>query len=207
MADGRSRLAEPPDLLRLEMDTVGKPGPRIQPAGLLEIIERPAAMHLFAEFVLVFCLRQMGMQADVQLLGQRRGGAHQRRRHRKRRTRRQRDLHHGVLAALVMFCDDAFAVGQDRILVLHHAVGRQSAVTLRTVHGAARQQDPQAQALRDRDLDIDGVLEPCGKDVMMIGRGGATGQQQFRHRDGDAEIERFRRQSRPHRVERLQPRK
>src|SRR5450756_1821702 len=41
----------------------------------------------------------------------------------------------------------------------------------------------------------------------MIGRGGAAGQQQLRHRHGDAEIERLRRQPRPHRIERLQPRK
>ena len=42
---------------------------------------------------------------------------------------------------------------------------------------------------------------------MMIGGGGAARQQQFRHRHGDAEVERFRRQPRPDRIERLQPRK
>ena len=55
------------------------------------------------------------------------------------------------------------------------------------------------------DLDIDGVLEPGREHVVMIGRGGAARQQQFRHRHGDAEIERFRRQPRPDRIERLQP--
>src|ERR1700754_560262 len=40
---------------------------------------------------------------------------------------------------------------------------------------------------------------------MMIGRGGAAGQQQFRHRHRDPEVERLRRQPRPYRIERLQP--
>jgi hypothetical protein len=42
---------------------------------------------------------------------------------------------------------------------------------------------------------------------MVVGRGGAARQQQFRHRHGDAEMERFRRQPRPDRIQRLQPRK
>ena len=162
-------------------------------------------MHLLAEFVLVLGLRQMGVQADIELFGERRGGAHQRRRHRERRTGRQRDLHHGVLAALVMLCHHALAVGQNRVLVLHHAVRRQAAVALRAVHRAAGQQHADTEAFCHRDLDIDGVLQACGEHVMMIGGGGAAGQQQFRHRHGHAEVERFRRQPRPDRIERLQP--
>ena len=81
MADRGSRLAEALHLRRVEMNAMGQPCPRIEPAALLEIIERPAAMHLFAELVLVFGLRQMGMQADVEFFRKRGGRAHQRRRH------------------------------------------------------------------------------------------------------------------------------
>ena len=179
----------------------------VQPAALLEIVERPAAVYLLAELVLVLGLGQMGVQADIELVCKLGGRAHQRGRHRKRRAWRQRDLHHGVLAALVMFCHHARAVGQNRVLVLHHAVGRQAAVALRAVHRATRQQHAHAEPLRHRDLDIDGVLEPGRKDVMMIGGRGASRQQQFRHRHADTEVKRFRRQPRPHRIERLQPRK
>ena len=105
----------------------------------------------------------------------------------------------------MVFCHHAFAVGQNRILVLHHAVGRQAAILLRPIHRAARQQHANAEPLGGSDLDIDGVLEPGRKDVVMVGRGGAARQQQFRHRHGDAEIERFRRQPRPDRIQRLQP--
>ena len=172
----------------VEMNAVREPCPRIEPAALLEIVERPAAMHLLAEFVLVLGLRQMGMQANVEPRGERCGRAHQRCRHRKRRARRQRNLHHGVLAALMMPRYDVFAVGEDGVFVLHDAIRRQSTVALRTVHGAARQQYPDPESSCDRDFDVDGVLQPGRKNVMMIGRGGAAGQQQFRHRHGDPEI-------------------
>jgi hypothetical protein len=63
------------------MNAVGEPRSCVEPAALLEIVERPAAMHLFAESVLVFGLRQVGMQADVEFFRKRGGRAHQRRRH------------------------------------------------------------------------------------------------------------------------------
>jgi hypothetical protein len=40
---------------------------------------------------------------------------------------------------------------------------------------------------------------------MMIGRRGAAGQQQLRHRHGDAELECFGREPGPNRIERLKP--
>ena len=101
----------------------------------------------------------------------------------------------------------ALAVGKNGIFILHHAIRRQSAVALRAVHRAAGQQHANAEPPGDRDLDIDGVLEPGGKNVMMVGRGGAARQQQLRHRHGDAMVEGFRREPRPHRIKRLQPRK
>ena len=83
--------------------------------------------------VFVLGLAEMRMEADIELCGQRRGRGHQRCRHRKRRARRQRDLHHGILAELVMLCHHPRTVGQNRVFVLHDAVRRQSAVALRAV--------------------------------------------------------------------------
>src|SRR5271165_190016 len=51
MAYGGLCPAQPLHLLRTEEDAVGEPRPRIEPAALLEIIERPAIMDLLAEFV------------------------------------------------------------------------------------------------------------------------------------------------------------
>ena len=81
MADGGLGLAEPLHFVRIEEDAVRQPGPRIEPAALFEIIQRPAAMHLLAELVLVLGLGQMRMQADVELVSKCGGRAHQRGRH------------------------------------------------------------------------------------------------------------------------------
>ncbi len=55
------------------------------------------------------------------------------------------------------------------------------------------------------DFDVDAVFEARGKDIMMVGGGGAAGEHQFGHGHGGGEIERLGRQPRPHRIERLQP--
>ena len=122
--------------------------------------------------------------------GQRGGRAHQRRGHAERRARRQRDLHHRVRApGLVVARDQAFAVGEDGVLVLHDAVRRQAAVALRPVHRAAGHGHPHAEALRGGDLDVDRDFEAGRKDVVVIGRRGAAGQQQFRQGGGRGGIQ------------------
>ena len=123
----------------------------------------------------------------------------------ERRTGRERDLRHRALPALVIARDQPLAVGEDRVLVLHHAVRRQAAVALGEIHRPAREQDAQAETLGGGDLDVDAVFEAGGKDVVMVGGGGAAGEHQFGHGDGGGEIERLGRQPRPHRIERLQP--
>ena len=182
-----------------------QPGAVVEPAGLFEIVQRPAAIDLLAITVLVLGLAEMGMEAHVEPFRQRGGRLHQRRGHREWRTRSQRDLHHGVLAALVEFRHHALAVGQDRVLILHHAVRRQPAILHRAVHRTPRQQHPQANFARDADLDVNGLFEPGREHVMMVRGGGAARQQQFGHRHGDAELERFGRQPCPHRIQRLEP--
>lgn len=77
MANGGLGLAEPLHLVGVEKYAVSEPGPRIEPAALLEIVERAAAIHLLAEFVLVLGLGEMGVQTDVELVGEIGGGAHQ----------------------------------------------------------------------------------------------------------------------------------
>ena len=59
--------------------------------------------------------------------------------------------------------DHPRAVGEDGILVLHDAIRRQAAITLRQVHRAARQQHAHTEAPRDPDFDIDGFLTLVGR--------------------------------------------
>ncbi len=147
----------------------------------------------------------MRVQADVVLARKIGGGAHQRGGDGERRAGRERDLRHRALPALVITRDQPLAVGEDRVLVLHHAVRRQAAVALGEVHGPPREQDAQTETLGGGDLDVDAVFQAGGKDVVMVGGGGAAGEHQFGHGDGGGEIERLGRKPRPHRIERLQP--
>ena len=57
----------------------------------------------------------------------------------------------------------AFAVGEDRLLILHDLVGRQAAVLLRQVHRTARHRHAQAELARLLDFDVDRILQPGGK--------------------------------------------
>ena len=75
--------------------------------------------------------------------------------------------------------DQAFAVFENGLLVLDDAGWRQPAIGDGKVHRAAGEVGPHAQSRRFLDLHIDGLFEPGGEDVMVIGGGGATRQHQF----------------------------
>ena len=70
---GRSKAC---DFVRVEMDTVGQPGARAQPADAVQVINGPQAKPLEAEVFFVEGFRQVGVQPDVELFGQRRTFAH-----------------------------------------------------------------------------------------------------------------------------------
>ena len=130
---------------------------------------------------------------------------HQRCRHRERRAGRERDLNHRVIAALMVPVDQPLAVGENGVFVLHHAVRRQSAVALRQVHRAAGEDRADAEPSGRSNLDVDGVFEAGREHVVVIGRRGAAGQQQLRHRGGHGKLQRLRGEPRPDRIERLEP--
>jgi hypothetical protein len=101
--------------------------------------------------------------------------------------------------------DDPLAVGENRVAVLHHDVGRQSAVLLRQVHRPARHGHPHAERARLFDLDVDGILAAGRDQVMMVGRRGAARHEQFGQRQAGAEADPLGREPGPHGVEGLQP--
>ena len=77
MADADPRLAEPGDLLSIEMNAVGEPGAARHPAGFLEEVDRPQAVHLEAEALLVLGLAEMGVKLAVVALSQARALGHE----------------------------------------------------------------------------------------------------------------------------------
>ena len=65
VADRRSRQRQPPDFIGVEMDAVREPGPLAEPAAILQIVERTAAVDFLAEAVLVLGFGEMGVQPHV----------------------------------------------------------------------------------------------------------------------------------------------
>ena len=102
--------------------------------------------------------------------------------------------------------EDALAVGEDRVLVLHHTVRRQSAVLLGKIHRAAVERHADADAGRFLRLDVHRLLKTGRIEVVVVGRARAAGHQQLGLRQPRREAERLRLHVlRPDRIERLQP--
>ena len=205
MADAGAGLAEAGDFVFVEMDAVGQPGAVGQPADAVEVIHGAQAEALEAEVFLVEGFRQMGVQAHVQALGHGGAGAHDLRSDREGRAGRQGDLDLRAGAALMVATDQPLAVGQDHFGFLHRLLRRQAAIGLAQAHRATCQHRAHAQIAHGLDLHVDGFFQPFGEQVVMIGRGGAAGQQQFRQGDLARQLELLRCQARPDRIERLQP--
>ncbi len=102
--------------------------------------------------------------------------------------------------------DQALAVGQNHLALLHGLLRRQASIRFAQAHRTARQHRAHAQLPDALHLNIDSLFQPVGKQIVMVGSGRAPGQQQLgqRHLAGDREL--LRRQARPYRVQGFQPR-
>jgi hypothetical protein len=147
----------------------------------------------------------MGVQLAIVALGEPGGLAHQTFVDRKRRTGRERDADLRPGLGIVEQLQDALAVGEDRVLVLHHRIRRQAAVLLAAVHRAARHRHAQPERARLLDLDVDGVFQALGKEIVMVRGRRAARQHQFGQGETRGEAELTRLQPRPDRIERHQP--
>lgn len=205
VADTGAGLAETTDLLGIEVDAVGQPGARAEPADAVQVVHGAQAEALQAEVFLVEGLRQVGVQAYVVARRQFGAGAHDLRSHRERRAGRQGDLHPGAFAALVVASDQSLAVGEDGLGLLHRLLRRQAAVLLAEAHRAAGEHGAHAQFLDHPDLHVDGLFEAAGEQVVVVGGSGAARQQQLGQRHLGGQFELLRGQPRPDRVEGLQP--
>ena len=84
--------AEAAHLVVVEVDAVREPDPLVQPAALLEVVDRPAAEMREAVFVLVAGLAEMGVEPAVVALGEAGRVDHQPLRHGERRAGGERHL-------------------------------------------------------------------------------------------------------------------
>ena len=151
------RGAQPGHLVGVRPDDVRQPHPVAHPADVGEVVDRAPAEPLQAERVLVLRLAQVGVQPDVEVLGQLRGARHQRRRDAERGAGRQRDAGHRERRAVVVRVDQPPRLGEDLVVVLDDGVRRQPAVLHRQRHRAAGGVEAHAQVAGGGDLGGDQV--------------------------------------------------
>ena len=145
------------------------------------------------------------MEGDSPIRGEPGGVAHDLRRHRERRAGGERDLDERTVSPLVEGVDHPLAVGEDRVAVLHHRLRRKAAVPDGQVHGAAGEGHPDPEVAGGCGLDVDRALQARREDVVVVGGGGAPREQQLGESEPGRGVEPVRSQSRPHRIEGLQP--
>ena len=188
MADADARLAEPGDLLGIEMNAVREPGAARHPAGFLEEIDRPQAIHLETEALLVVGLAEMGVQLAVVALGQ------------AARSRPSDRLvtengEHGASATRI--CAPGFGSWNSfSTRSLSARIVSSSCTTLsggRPPSFCDRFIDPRVtvmrmpSATRLLDLDVDRVLKARRIEIVMIGGGRAARQHEFGQREARRE--------------------
>ena len=205
MADAGAGCAQARDFVRVEVNAVGQPGARAEPADAVEVIHGTQPEALQAEIFLIEGFRQMGVQAHVQLVGQLGAGLHDFGGDGKRRARRQGDLDLRTVTALVIFADQALAVFENHLALLHRLLRRQAAIGFAQAHGTAGEHGAHPQFTHAAYLHINGVFQTIGEQVVVIGRRGAAREQQFGQGDFAGQGEFFRGEPRPYRVQGFQP--
>ncbi|MNF58377.1 hypothetical protein D3C84_399290 [compost metagenome] len=206
MADAGACRAEAGDFVGVEVNAVGEPGAGAEPADAVQVIHGTQAETLQAEVFFVEGFGQVGVQAHVEPVRHFGAGGHDFGGDRERRARRQGDLDLRAFTALVVFGDQALAVGEDDFTFLHGLLRRQAPVLFTEAHRAPGQHGAHAQFAHAVDLHVDGVFQAIGKQVMVVGGRGTPRQQQFGQGYLGRQREFFRGQSGPDRVEGFQPR-
>src|SRR3984957_14295247 len=119
MADSHLRLAEPRDLLSIEMNAVREPDAARDPACLLEKIDRPHPIHFEAELFFILGLAKMRVELAVVALCKLRAFDHEIFRDRERRTGRKRDANLRARLWIMEQLQRPLAVRKDRCFILH----------------------------------------------------------------------------------------
>ena len=149
----------------------------LEPAHLLEVLDRAAAEEALAVLLLLDGLGEVGVEPQPEAPRELGGLPHQPLRDRERRAGRDDDLRPRAGAGLVEG-EKALRVGEHLVGVLDEVVRRQAAVGLAHVHRAARGDEPDAELARSLDLRLDEPLLAARKDVVVVERGRAAAEGQ-----------------------------
>ena len=200
-----SRGAEAGDLGVVGHHAMSEPRPVRQPTRALEVLRRAAAEALQRVGVVLGVLGEVGVQTDVEALGELDRAHHQRLGHRERRARGEGDAHHRPEPAVVMTGDCLLAGGEDVVVVGHDVVGRQAAVLLRQRHRAAGGMEAHAEIRGGVDLGGEQVAGAAGMDVEVVRRRRATRQGELGEADPRRQVRALGVEAGPQRIQRLQP--
>jgi hypothetical protein len=157
------------------MDAVRAPDVLLQPAHLLEVLDRAAPEEPVAVLLLLECLGEVGVEPQAEAPRELGGLPHQPLRDRERRAGRHDDLRPRAGAGLVEG-EETFRVGKHLVGILDEVVRRQAAVGLAHVHRAARGDEPDAELARSLDLRLDEPFPAGREDVVVIESGRATAE-------------------------------
>jgi len=105
----------------------------------------------------------------------------------------------------VVFADQALAVVEDDLPLLHGLLRREATVGFAQAHGAPGKHGAHAQFAHRINLHVDGIFQAVGEQVVVVGGGGAAREQQFGQGDFGGQSKFLGRQTRPHRVQGFQP--
>jgi hypothetical protein len=107
----------------------------------------------------------------------------------ERSARGQGDAQERAFARIVIFGENPFAVGDDRVVVLDQSFVGNATVRKAEIDGTTRQRDAHSQFRSFFGLDVNGVGHIVRKDEQVIRGGTAAGDQQFGQRDAYGETE------------------
>jgi hypothetical protein len=188
-----------------EVDAVRDPHVGTEPAEVLGVLRRRPAEGRQAERLLVEGLGEVGVEPDAAGPSELGGVAHQFGGDGERRARRDADAHHGVRRGIVPAVDGGLGLGEDPVVVLDDAVGRQAAGGPAQVHRPARGVEPQADLAGREDLRLEQVPGAAREDVVVVHGRGAAGQGEPGEVRGRGGVQLVGAEPGPDRVERGQP--
>ena len=205
VGDAHAGAAEPGDLGGVGADAVRHPGAVAHPADVLEQVDGPAPEGGEGEFVVLVVLGEVGVEPDVEALGERGGVGHQLGCDGERRARGESEAHHRTVGGVVVPGDEALGRGEDLVVVAHDVVGRQPAVLLGHVHRAMGGVEAHAEVAGGLDLGADQVAGAFRVEVQVVGGGRAAAEGQLGQTHPRRDVGGLLVDAAPLRVQRLQP--
>ena len=201
----RARFGQRGQLRVVEVDAVRVEHVRPDPAQAFHIGKRPQPGAREREALLVLRLAQVRVQPHAVGARERRALTQQVRRDGERRARREHHLPHGQGRRVVIRLDQAAAVGQDGVRLLHDGIRRQPAVLFRQAHAAARGVQADAQRRGRLELRVDEPGLPGGEHIVVVKTRRAAKAHQLGHAGKRALVNGVRVQIGPDAVERGEP--